>query len=47
MVQDWTGTGMKVMPASPLRAAGVTNLQISPAGHDRLGDIEKVKSWIS
>ena len=29
------------------RAAGVTHLQISPAGHDRLGDIEKVKSWIS
>lgn len=29
------------------REAGVTHLQISPAGSDPLGDIEKVKSWIS
>ena len=29
------------------REAGVTHLQISPAGTDPLGDIEKVKSWIS
>ena len=29
------------------REAGVTHLQISPVGTDPLGDIERVKSWIS
>ncbi|MEM7143079.1 MAG: LLM class F420-dependent oxidoreductase [Actinomycetota bacterium] len=29
------------------RDAGVTHLQIAPAGNDPLGDIEKVKGWIS
>ncbi len=29
------------------REAGVTHLQITPAGDDPLGDIDKVKSWIS
>ncbi len=29
------------------REAGVTHLQISPTGDDPLGDIEKVRSWIT
>lgn len=29
------------------QAAGVTHLQITPAGGDRLGLVEKVKNWIS
>ena len=29
------------------RAAGVTQLQITPTGPNQLADIEKVKSWLS